>query len=270
MGLQLDQATSREQALAKVRENTYGMVLMDQVLEGTTGLELITEIKTVTTTPVFALMTGVTDLNLLIGAVNGGQASFVVLKPWHGEELREIVRSAMTIYNARIAPASSAPVGPAPSPLPLYIGLASAAAVLVASALAVVWNGVHERDDAAHLAANVAAIAVRSKPEAVTSMATEGVAYIVITEADGGIGAWAFDRARVQVIGDERDSAIALRDSSHGEDMVVRESVDGARRAQVGVDRGALEGSNSRVTVAGIVAIVWSLAILGALWALRR
>lgn len=270
MSLQLDQATNREQALGKVRENTYGLVLMDQVLEGTTGLELIAEIKAVSATPVFALMTGVTDLNLLIGAINGGQASFVVLKPWHGEELREIVRSAMAIHEARVAPQRLEPTA-SPSPATAaYVAFACAAALLVGNVLVALWNHAHERDDAAQLAANVAAIALRSPPQAVTTMATEGVAYIVITEADGSVAAWALDKTRVQIIGDERDAAVALRDSSHDASVVVRESVDGARRAQVGVDRGALAGSNARVSLSALANIALSLVMLGGLWALRR
>ncbi len=268
LGLQVDEASGRNEAVALAQAHRYGLVLMDQVLEDTTGLELIAELKKHDDSPVFALMTGVTDLNLLVGAVNAGSASYVVLKPWHSEELREIVTSAMARASARVVP-----VVPAEAPPQGRVGrnlaLGSAIGLLLATSSAIFWNARHERDDAAALAQAVALLALRSPPEALQALLRDGVAFIAVTEADGSLGAFAIDRGKVQVIGSARDAAIALRDTLPGPGVVTREASEGPRRAEVRVDRSTFDGSNAAVTVSAVVGVVLALSALAAWWIAR-
>ena len=268
LALQVDEASGRDEAVALAKSHRYGLVLMDQVLEDTTGIELIAELKTVDDSPVFALMTGVTDVNLLVGAVNAGSASYVVLKPWHSEELREIVNSAMARVKARaIAPGLEK--APARRDVGRRLALVSAVGLLLATSSGIFWNVRHERHDAAALAQDVAQLALRSPPETAQTLLRDGVAFIAVTEADGSLGAFAIDRDRVQVIGNARDAAIALRDTLPGPGVVTREAADGLRHAEVRVDRATFDGSNAPVTIAALASVMLAASALAGWWLAR-
>lgn len=254
LGVEVVEASGMTDALDHASNGTrFEMVLCDYVLEGTDGLELIGKLKPYQPHAAYALMTGVTDINLLIGAINSRTISYFILKPWHAEELREVVRTAFSVPKA--APAA-APVLPAKADTPQLLKarapllvLAAAGGVLVASTIALVLGERAARRDARFLAQRVADVAIVSPLAAVEQLAGRGVTYVTVSDSKGELVAFDVDRESAQVPGSDRDAAIALREVGATERLFVAESRNEALISQVGVGVEAFNDSVAELRI---------------------
>lgn len=100
-------AESGEQALRMLEERDYAVILSDQRMPGMSGIELLE--RTVEANPdlVRIIVTGYTDNESLISAINQGQIYHYVTKPWNHQELsltlrRAIERYAMNAHNRKL------------------------------------------------------------------------------------------------------------------------------------------------------------------------
>lgn len=88
-------AFSGADALELLQHNDVQLMITDQRMPEMTGIELLK--KTVSLRPrmIRILLTGYTDVDALVEAINCGQVYRYVTKPWNNEDLRVTVRRAL-------------------------------------------------------------------------------------------------------------------------------------------------------------------------------
>lgn len=91
-------ALSGAEALALLAQHDIALLISDQRMPAMTGIELM--MKTVTLRPqmVKILLTGYTDVDALIDAINSGLVYRYLTKPWHNSDLRLTVSRALEHY----------------------------------------------------------------------------------------------------------------------------------------------------------------------------
>ena len=67
----------------------------------TTGVEFLASILEVYPEPIRMILTGYTDIDAVIAAINKGQVYRYVQKPWNEEDLRINIDKAIEIYTLR-------------------------------------------------------------------------------------------------------------------------------------------------------------------------
>src|SRR5712675_1709577 len=92
-GLHVVTAVSGERALAILEEeaDTFGAVISDYAMPGMTGAELLRTIRLRWPDLRRVLATGNADLTAAARAVNEGQPSHLITKPWQPEYFRDLV-----------------------------------------------------------------------------------------------------------------------------------------------------------------------------------
>jgi len=88
-------ATSGQEALEKIRHQAIDLVISDQRMPGMTGIELLTQIKQMYPDSVRIILSGFTDIDALIGAINEGEVCRFLSKPWDNEELKKIIYTTL-------------------------------------------------------------------------------------------------------------------------------------------------------------------------------
>jgi signal transduction histidine kinase len=86
--------TSAEEGFRILEEEKIQVVLSDQRMPGMTGVDFFAKIKDKYPYIMRVLLSGYTDSEALIGALNEGQVSRYVTKPWKQEELDSIIKEA--------------------------------------------------------------------------------------------------------------------------------------------------------------------------------
>jgi DNA-binding NtrC family response regulator len=88
-------AASGDEALALLGKHDVALLITDQRMPGMTGIELLK--KTVPLRPrmVRIILTGYTDVDALVEAINCGQVYRYVAKPWNNDELRLTVKRGL-------------------------------------------------------------------------------------------------------------------------------------------------------------------------------
>ena len=81
--------------------NEIGVIITDQRMPGMTGIEFLESILTVYPDTIRILLTGFSDMNAVMDAINRGQVYKYLVKPWQNEELRLYIQNALEIYNLR-------------------------------------------------------------------------------------------------------------------------------------------------------------------------
>jgi two-component system sensor histidine kinase/response regulator len=77
------------------------IIIADQKMPQTTGVEFFYEIKETLPDPIRILLTGYTDVEDIIDAINKGHIYSYVKKPWDDHELHKTINNAFEIYTAR-------------------------------------------------------------------------------------------------------------------------------------------------------------------------
>jgi DNA-binding NtrC family response regulator len=93
-------AASGDEALAVLIQHDVAVLITDQRMPGMTGIELLK--KTVPLRPrmVRIILTGYTDVDALVEAINCGQVYRYVAKPWKNDELRLTVKRALEHFES--------------------------------------------------------------------------------------------------------------------------------------------------------------------------
>ena len=89
---QVYEARDARQALILVNENTFAAVVTDQKMPGMTGVELLRELLKVSPETARIILTGYTDVEDLIEAINQGHVDRYITKPWEPDALKQVVR----------------------------------------------------------------------------------------------------------------------------------------------------------------------------------
>jgi DNA-binding NtrC family response regulator len=93
-GLTIDTATTGEQGLKKIEDNSYDVVLLDLMLPGKSGMEIQKEIKGIDPTLPVVIITAIGALETAVTAIKQGCYDYVT-KPWNNEKLIVIVTNAI-------------------------------------------------------------------------------------------------------------------------------------------------------------------------------
>lgn len=77
------------------------IIITDQRMPKTTGVEFLASILDAHPHPIRMILTGYTDIDAVIDAINKGQVYRYIQKPWDEKDLRLDIERAAEIYNLR-------------------------------------------------------------------------------------------------------------------------------------------------------------------------
>jgi len=95
-------AGSGEEGLDLLKQETVSLIISDQRMPGMTGTEMLRESLRTNPDAVKIILTGYTDVEALIEAINCARVYRYVNKPWDPEKLKATVRSAISERDAMI------------------------------------------------------------------------------------------------------------------------------------------------------------------------
>ncbi len=95
-------AESAEEAREILKEKEVPIIIADQRMPRETGIEFFESIKDQYPYTMRILLTGYTDIQAVISAVNVGNIFRYLQKPWNEEEIKAAVQSAFEVYDSRV------------------------------------------------------------------------------------------------------------------------------------------------------------------------
>ena len=94
-------ANSGEEGLAILAKENIHLILTDQRMPGMTGVEFLSKLVPLYPDTMRIVVTGYSDIEAVIDAINKGQVFRYILKPWNDTELGGIMRQALEMYKLR-------------------------------------------------------------------------------------------------------------------------------------------------------------------------
>ena len=95
-------AISGEEAVKILRNKLINVILTDQRMPQMTGVEFLESILDEFPDPIRILLTGYTDMNAVIDAINKGKIFHYLTKPWNEEELDLTINRAYDVYKQKM------------------------------------------------------------------------------------------------------------------------------------------------------------------------
>lgn len=95
-------ANSGANGLKILAENKVHVIIADQRMPQSTGVEFFDIVRKVFPDAVRILLTGYTDIEVVIDAINKGQILRYIKKPWDNLELETTINNAYEIYSTRL------------------------------------------------------------------------------------------------------------------------------------------------------------------------
>ncbi len=94
-------AASSAQGLNILNDNTVHVIIADQRMPQSTGVEFFDIVRNAHPDPIRILLTGFADVEAIIDAINRGQIFRYIKKPWDELELRTTIKNAYEVYATR-------------------------------------------------------------------------------------------------------------------------------------------------------------------------
>ncbi|MDN3203169.1 response regulator [Algoriphagus sediminis] len=94
-------AISAKEAKDVLSENEIDIIITDQRMPEETGVEFLESIIPDYPNPIRILLTGYTDIQAVIDAINKGQVYHYLTKPWEEDYLRTVIKNAFEVYSLR-------------------------------------------------------------------------------------------------------------------------------------------------------------------------
>ena len=91
-------ASSAEAALEHMKREEVGVIVADQRMPGTSGIELLERVRIEYPDTVRLLITAYTDVQAAVAAINRGRVRRYLRKPWEADELRAELGDALDVY----------------------------------------------------------------------------------------------------------------------------------------------------------------------------
>ena len=91
-------ASSGIEALEVLRNNRVQVIITDNMMPGMTGVEMIREARKMCPDTIRIILSGQSDMDAVLKAVNEGEAYRFILKPWNDIELKVAVNIAPAQY----------------------------------------------------------------------------------------------------------------------------------------------------------------------------
>ncbi|WP_295652996.1 response regulator [uncultured Mucilaginibacter sp.] len=94
-------AQSAKEGRKILDQNEIAVIVTDQRMPVMTGIEFLESIIHIYPDTIRILLTGFSDINAVMDAINRGQVYKYLVKPWADEELKMYIQNAMEIYHLR-------------------------------------------------------------------------------------------------------------------------------------------------------------------------
>lgn len=94
-------AETTDEALNILKNNKISIIISDQRMPGKNGVEFLQEIIREFPDPIRILLTGYSDIQVVIDAINKGQVFRYITKPFSDVEIKMTIDNAMEVYNLR-------------------------------------------------------------------------------------------------------------------------------------------------------------------------
>jgi len=94
-------ASSGEEALEIMEKHNIQVVITDQRMPDMTGIEFLEQIVPLYPDCMRMIMTGYSDMEAVIQAINKGNIYRYISKPWNREDLKITIDSALEVYNLK-------------------------------------------------------------------------------------------------------------------------------------------------------------------------
>lgn len=94
-------AESGEEGLQVLRDNHIDVIVTDQRMPNMTGVEFLESVIPEFPDPMRILLTGYTDIQAVIDAINKGKIYHYLSKPWDEQYLRTVINNAHEMYRLR-------------------------------------------------------------------------------------------------------------------------------------------------------------------------
>jgi response regulator RpfG family c-di-GMP phosphodiesterase len=91
-------AHSGDEAIKLLESKNIEIIITDQRMPNMTGIEFLEKILLKYPDPMRILLTGYSDLNAVIDAVNKGKIYHYLAKPWIEEEINMTIKRAFEVY----------------------------------------------------------------------------------------------------------------------------------------------------------------------------
>jgi len=91
-------ASSAAAALEHMQREEVGVIVADQRMPGTSGVELLERVRIEYPDTVRLLITAYTDVQAAVAAINRGRVRRYLRKPWEADELRAELTDALDVY----------------------------------------------------------------------------------------------------------------------------------------------------------------------------
>lgn len=95
-------AVSAAEGMSVLTKEPVHVIIADQRMPGTTGVEFFDIVRDAYPHPIRILLTGYTDVEAIIDAINKGQIYRYIKKPWDELELRTAIYNAYEIFQTRL------------------------------------------------------------------------------------------------------------------------------------------------------------------------
>lgn len=96
-GWNIATTTSAKDALKLLQSETFGVIVSDQRMPEMTGVEFLKEAKKISPNSIRILLTGYSELDNVIEAINSGEVYRFISKPWDNDKLKETIETACKI-----------------------------------------------------------------------------------------------------------------------------------------------------------------------------
>jgi DNA-binding NtrC family response regulator len=94
-------AQSAAEGRQMLQDHEIGVIITDQRMPVTTGIEFLESILPIYPDTIRILLTGFSDVNAVMDAINRGQVYKYLVKPWQNDELKIYIQNAIEIYELR-------------------------------------------------------------------------------------------------------------------------------------------------------------------------
>lgn len=94
-------AESADEGKKILESNVIHVILSDQRMPKVTGIEFFESIVETHPDPIRILITGYTDINAVVDAINRGQVYKYLTKPWNENDIKNFIEKAHEVYKLR-------------------------------------------------------------------------------------------------------------------------------------------------------------------------
>jgi response regulator RpfG family c-di-GMP phosphodiesterase len=94
-------ALSAEEGREVLKSNDVDIIITDQRMPDETGVDFLTSIIPRYPDPIRILLTGYTDIQAVIDAINKSQVYHYLTKPWEEEYMKTVIKNAFELLSLR-------------------------------------------------------------------------------------------------------------------------------------------------------------------------